>query len=329
MTLSSRQVKAEASRLGFVACGVTTLDPLPHGLELDRWLRVGHGGDMRYLHRQARKRKNPQLIDPEAKRAVVALDNYYYEEPAGSLYGPNLGVELPAEPSETPAAFSRGPTISRYARGEDYHRVTLRRLEALAEFLRENGATAARTYVDTGPIAERELAQRAGLGWIGKNTMLIRPGLGSWFFIGEVLTDLALEVDVPFTTDHCGSCTRCLEACPTGAFVEARVLDATRCISYVTIEQKGEIPGTIADRLAGWAFGCDICNEVCPWNERFATPTEVPEFLPRKELTGAGRDYFDQMPEAEFERRFGDTPLSRPGLRRMRRNWAAAWRSLP
>jgi epoxyqueuosine reductase len=182
--------------------------------------------------------------------------------------------------------------------------------------------------VDTGPIPERELAQRAGLGWIGKNTMLIRPSLGSWVFIGSVLTDLALEVDDPIEADHCGSCTRCLEACPTAAFVEPRVLDATRCISYLTIEHKGAIPADLASRMEGWAFGCDVCNEVCPWNHRFAAESEVPEFRPRPMEDLAGRDAFDTLDETAFAARFGDTPLARPGLDRMRRNWHAASDSL-
>jgi epoxyqueuosine reductase len=304
MTLTRAEVQAEALRLGFVACGVTSLDPLPHGDLLDQWLGAGYGGNMRYLHRQAKKRKNPALADQLASRAVVVLDNYYYES------------------SET-----TGPRVARYARGEDYHRVTQRRLEQLAGFLQRHGANVARTYVDSGPIAERELAQRAGLGWIGKNTMLLRPGLGSWFFIGEVLTDLLLEIDRPFEIDHCGTCTRCLDACPTEAFVEPRLLDATRCISYVTIEQKGPIPAAIAERLSGWAFGCDICNEVCPWNQRFAEPSHIPEFRPRGDTEGATEDFFDTMTEEEFDRRFGDTPLARPGLERMRRNWRAGWQS--
>lgn len=300
-------IKAEAERLGFVACGITTLEPLPHADMLDEWLRSGYGGNMRYIHRQAKKRKHPQLADGNARSAVVVLDNYYYQDPA--------------------AGGTPSPRIARYAQGEDYHRVTLARLERLAAFLRTQGATVTRPYADTGPIAERELAQRAGLGWIGKNTMLLRPESGSWFFIGSVLTDLELEIDHPFDTDRCGTCTRCLDACPTGAFVAERVLDATQCISYVTIEKKGEIPAPIAARLEGWAFGCDICNEVCPWNQRFAEQSRVPEFVPRQTLTGAGPTYFDDLSEEAFAERFGDTALSRPGLERMRRNWRAAWES--
>jgi epoxyqueuosine reductase len=315
MTLASAAVKAEASRLGFIACGITTLDPLPHAEALDRWLRVGYGGNMRYLHRQAEKRRNPQLADLAARRAVVVLDSYYHADTTGS--------DRPGK-AERPTV----PRIARYAGGEDYHLVMGRRLDQLSDFLRLHGATAARPYVDTGPIAERELAQRAGLGWIGKNTMLLRPGVGSWFLIGSVLTDLELEVDTPFNTDHCGSCTACLEACPTEAFVEPQVLDARLCISYLTIEQKGDIAADLAAQLSGWAFGCDICNEVCPWNQRFATPSQIAAYQPRDTLSGADADLFARMDEAEFARRFGDTALARPGLERMRRNWAAAWNSL-
>jgi len=146
--------------------------------------------------------------------------------------------------------------------------------------------------------------------------------------IGTVLTDLELEIDSPFETDHCGSCTRCLDACPTQAFEGPRVLDATRCISYLTIEHRGPIPADLIDRFEGWAFGCDICNEVCPWNVRFATESSVPEFRPRASLDHAGPDFFEKLDEPAFAADFGDTPLQRPGLERMRRNWRAAWTSL-
>jgi epoxyqueuosine reductase len=295
-------VKRRAEELGFVACGVTDPGPIPDGGWLDRWLARGYAGAMRYLHRQARKRKDPRLIVPEARSVVVVLDNYYD------------GHADPGPP----------PRVARYARGQDYHRVTRERLEPIAQVLRSHGARVAHSYVDSGPVPERALALRAGLGWIGKNTMLIRQGTGSFFFIGTIFTDLALDPDRDVATDHCGSCTRCLEACPTGALVEPRVLDATRCISYLTIEQKGPIPEPLAERLEGWVFGCDICNEVCPWNLRFAEPTSAEAYRPGDTLAGAGPDLFDGMDEEEFARRFGDTPLERPGLQGMRRNFHAA-----
>jgi epoxyqueuosine reductase len=262
---------------------------------------------MRYLHRQAARRKDPQSIEPQARAVVVVLDNYYH-------------TDTDAE--------TRVPRIAKYARGKDYHQVTQRRLGELATFLRENGAGLSRTFADAGPVPERELAQRAGLGWIGKNTMLIRPDAGSFFFIGSVFTDLSLQVDEPFEMDRCGSCTRCLDACPTGALVEPRLLDATRCISYLTIEQSGPIPSELAGRFEGYAFGCDICNDVCPWNQRFASATAVAEFEHGLRLGGTEQDFFDGMRAEEFARRFGDTPLERAGLEGMRRNFQAAFDSV-
>ena len=296
------RIRARAAELGFVACGITDPRPSARGAALDDWLAKGYGGTMRYLHRQARRRKEPQSIVPEARSVIVVLDNYYH----------------PDSPEDLAA-----PKIAKYARGSDYHGVMGERLERLAGFIREEGATVARVYADAGPVPERELAERAGLGWIGKNTMLVRPGAGSFFFIGSVFTDLALPPDVPFPTDHCGSCTRCLDACPTGAFVAPRVLDATRCISYLTIEQKGPIPDDLAERLEGWAFGCDICNDVCPWNVKFAEASGVPEYEPRGHLAGVSAESLDATSEEEFAGRFGGTPLARPGLGGMRRNLAA------
>jgi epoxyqueuosine reductase len=300
-------LKARAAELGFLACGITDPSPPPHPDRLDRWLAKGYAGTMRYLHRQAKRRKNPRLNVPESLAVVVLLENYYW---------PDAEADLEA------------PRVARYARGQDYHRVTLRRLDALGELLRDRGARVAHAYVDDGPVPERELARRAGLGWIGKNTMLIRPGAGSFFFIGSIFTDLPLPPDPPFTADHCGSCTRCLDACPTGAFVEPHVLDATRCISYLTIEQRGPIPDALAGQLEGYAFGCDICNDVCPWNQRFAEPTPVPELRPERSLAGVDESFFETMDDDEFRRRYAGTPLERPGLAGMRRNVRAALRSL-
>ena len=305
MTITAADVKARAAALEFIACGITDPAPTAHAAELDDWLARGYAGTMRYLHRQARRRKDPQAIMPEARSVIVVLDNYY---------------------SDTQGEGDRmAPRVAKYAQGEDYHVVTTRRLDELAAFLRQNGATLTRTFADAGPVPERELARRAGLGWIGKNTMLIRPGAGSFFFIGSVFTDLALPTDLPFELDRCGSCTRCLEACPTGAFVAPRVLDATRCISYLTIEQKGPIPEELTERMEGYVFGCDICNDVCPWNERFAAPTTVAEFRPQGRLDGMDADAFERMDEEEFSRRFAGTPFERPGLSGMRRNFRAAF----
>ena len=307
MTLTATEVKDRARELGFVACGITDLGPSARADALTAWLGAGYGGNMRYINRQAKKRKDTRLIDREAIRAVVILDNYYY-------------------PESTSAA--RAPKLARYSRSKDYHIATLNRINQLAKLMLGHGAKTARPYVDTGPVPERELAERAGLGWIGKNTMLLRPGLGSWFVIGSIFTDLPLAIDQPITTDHCGSCTRCLDACPTDALVEPYVLDATRCISYLTIEYKNEIPAELAGQFDGWAFGCDICNDVCPWNLRFATETTIPEFRDRGVLRGADEGFFDRMSDEEFQTRFGDTPLARPGLERMRRNWRNAWATL-
>jgi epoxyqueuosine reductase len=303
MILHASAVKEKAASLGFIACGITDTSPALHGAELDEWLARGFGGTMRYLHRQAARRKEPARIVPEAKSVVVVLDNYFPVE----------------ERSETT------PKIAKYARGRDYHLDLVERLDQLSLWLKENGAAFARVFADAGPVPERELAQRAGLGWIGKNTMLIRPGTGSFFFIGSVFTDLDLPLDAPFESDRCGSCTRCLDACPTSALVAPRVLDATRCISYLTIEYRGEFDQETQGKLEGWAFGCDVCNDVCPWNISFAEPTDNEAYQPREPIDTSNPDFYERMSEEEFVARFADTPLSRPGLTGMRRNWRAAF----
>jgi epoxyqueuosine reductase len=302
MSGMAEEIRTYPRQAGFLACGITCPEPNAHAVELDEWLARGYAGTMRYLHRQAARRKDPRCIVPEAKSIIVVLDNYYSA----------------AAPSEDQ------PKIAKYALGADYHRELGRRLEEFAAWLRGRGAGIAKVYVDAGPVPERELAQRAGLGWIGKNTMLIRPGQGSFFFIGSIFSDLALQPDEAFSTDHCGSCTRCLDACPTEALVAPQVLDATRCISYLTIEYRGPFTGEQAEMLHGWGFGCDICNQVCPWNERFADPTSHAGYSPRNDLQELPDTVWDDMSEEEFVRRFGDTPLERAGLIGMRRNWKAA-----
>ncbi|MEP6590283.1 MAG: tRNA epoxyqueuosine(34) reductase QueG [Gemmatimonadota bacterium] len=302
---TAAEVKAEALRIGFVACGIADLAPSTRGDALDRWLAAGYGGTMRYLHRQARKRKAPGTVTPGAIRAIVVLENY-------------------AAPDEELPAPGDRYQIARYARGMDYHLVTHGRLHHLAEWLKARGAGLAHVWIDDGPVPERELGERAGLGWVGKNTMLIHPRIGSWTFIGTVFTDLALPTDVPLDLDRCGSCTRCLDACPTDAFVDERLLDATRCLSYLTIESKQPLPEALLPHWSGWAFGCDICNKVCPWNEKFATPTTVAEFSQRSVPDRRDPAAFELLTDAEFQQTYGDTSLARPGLDRMRRNVRAA-----
>jgi len=297
-------IKRRAAELGFAATGIARLDRNPHAAELDRWLAAGHAGTMTYLHRQAEKRKDPRLIMPKAKSAVVTLTNYYHE----------AGVASPAA----------RPRVAQYAWSSDYHDVLGKRLEQLATAIRDlvPGATT-RCYVDAGPVPERELAQLAGLGWIGKNMMLIHPEIGSFTFIGVVLTDAELEPDLPFEADRCGTCRRCLDACPTQAFAGPRDLDARACISYLTIEHRGEFTATEATQVGDWLFGCDVCQDVCPWNVSFARATLDPGFAPRPDIARPDVGPLVTMNEQEFERHYDGTPFTRPGHRGMRRNAAA------
>src|SRR5437773_2225516 len=298
-------VKRRALDLGFDAVGVASLEPNAHAADLDRWLAAGYAGTMTYLHRQAEKRKHPARIMPGARAAVVTLTNYFH----GS-----------ADPGLSPAAGR----VAQYAWSADYHRVLGRRLERLATAIREivPGAKS-RCYVDAGPVPERELAQRAGLGWIGKNMMLIDPSRGSFTFIGVVLTDADLAPDLPFEADRCGTCRRCLDACPTAAFVAPPVMDARRCISYLTIEHRAHFTAEERSLVGDWLFGCDVCQEVCPWNVQFARATADPELAPRSDLLAPDPHEFLELDEETFARRYGDTPFERPGAAGMRRNAAA------
>ena len=297
-------IKRRAAELGFAATGIARLDRNPHADALDRWLADGHAGTMTYLHRQAEKRKDPRLIMPKAKSAVVTLTNYCHEP----------GVASPAAT----------PRVAQYAWSSDYHDVLGERLEQLASAIREIvPGSATRCYVDAGPVPERELAQLAGLGWIGKNMMLIHPEIGSFTFIGVVLTDAGLEPDLPFEADRCGTCRRCLDACPTQAFAGPRDLDARACISYLTIEHRGEFTATETTRVGDWLFGCDVCQDVCPWNVSFARATLDPGFAPRPDIARPDVGQLVTMNEQEFERRYDGTPFTRPGHRGMRRNAAA------
>lgn len=309
MTVSRRNVtlavKARATALRFTAVGVATLEGLPHAAALDRWLAAGHAGTMTYLGRQAAKRKSPATIMPGARVAVVTLSNYFHG-------------------SADPGPGDHPGRVAQYAWSSDYHTVLGDRLEQLAADLRDLVLGArTRCYVDAGPVPERELAQRAGLGWIAKNTMLIHPEIGSFTFIGVVLTDADLEPDLPFAADRCGSCRACLDACPTSAFAAPRVLDARACISYLTIEHRGDFTAAQSAMVGDWVFGCDVCQDVCPWNLRFAGVTSDPAFAPRAEIVAPDLAALQRIDASEFDRRYGATPFERPGHAGMRRNAAA------
>jgi len=298
-------IKRRAAELGFAATGIARLDRNPHADELDRWLADGHAGTMTYLHRQAEKRKDPRLVMAGAKTAVVTLTNYFH------------GDRIPNPEPQV-------PRVAQYAWSSDYHDVLGRRLEQLASAIREIvPGSATRCYVDAGPVPERELAQLAGLGWIGKNMMLIHPDIGSFTFIGVVLTDAGLEPDLPFEADRCGTCRRCLDACPTQAFAGPRDLDARACISYLTIEHRDEFTAREATQVGDWLFGCDVCQDVCPWNVSFARATLDPGFAPRPDIARPDVGQLVTMNEQEFERRYDGTPFTRPGHRGMRRNASA------
>jgi epoxyqueuosine reductase len=329
----SAEIKRRAAALGFDATGVAPLERNAHATELDRWLAAGHAGTMTYLHRQAEKRKDPTRIMPEARVAVVTLTNYFHGSPGltdpgrkpGEHHSPPEGsVSLNPGLASGVSPPSRKGRVAQYSWSSDYHHVLGARLEQLAAAIRDlaPGSTT-RCYVDAGPVPERELAQRAGLGWIGKNMMLIHPEIGSFTFIGVVLTDAALAPDLPFEADRCGTCRRCLDACPTSAFAGPRDLDARACISYLTIEHRGTFTDEQRRSVGTWVFGCDVCQDVCPWNVSFAQVTADRDLAPRAEVAAPDLRRLLDMDEQEFARRYGDTPFERPGHAGMRRNAAA------
>jgi epoxyqueuosine reductase len=286
--------EAAASENGFQRIGIARADAPPHWREFEAWIASGYHASMAYLERSRDLRRHPATLLPGA-RSVIVLAHAY---PAGE-----------------PVAAD-GARTARYALAEDYHRTLRRKAGAVVAAVRAAGvAFASRICVDSAPLNERDFAAAAGIGWIGKNGMVLNREDGSWFLLCEIVTDLDLPADAP-QTDQCGNCTRCIDACPTDAFVRPGVLDAGRCLSYWTIEQRGVIPEDVAARMNGWVFGCDVCQEVCPYNGAvdLSSFERTPPTLEAMLDTGS----------AEWKRRFGDTPLARAGAAGMRRNAAAA-----
>jgi len=293
-------IKAQAFGLGFDLAGITTLGVAETAGAFEIWLAAGNAGDMTYLPKGAEKRRDTRLPFAGATTAIVVALNYGGTSPSGP--------------------------VARYARGDDYHDVMWDKLNALHAWIEEHLSrdVPAKAYVDTGPILERELAKKAGLGWFGKNTNLINPKLGSFFFIGSLLIDLELQADLPFEADRCGSCTRCLDACPTQAFVAPRVLDATRCISYLTIESRSDIPAGLRESVGALIYGCDICQEVCPWNVTFSRDSREPAFQEREAIAGKDARTLANdilaMDDEQFRAVFKGSAMKRAKLSGLKRN---------
>ena len=308
-TLLKQAIKEEARKVGFHIVGVTTPDPPSHYAVYKTWLAHNYHAGMAWMatNRALARRANLRLILPECQSVLV------------------LGMAYPP-PASNPTDIQGTGRVASYAWGEDYHDLIPKALQAIVQFIETHvGAPVPnRWYTDTGPILERELAQRAGLGWIGKNTCLINPQLGSYFLLAEILLGIELAPDPPFSADRCGTCTRCLDHCPTACILPNRMIDANRCISYLTIEHKEAIPVELRERLGSWIFGCDICQQVCPWNQTSSFPRWHPGFSPRPGVRHPNlADELFLTPQA-FNRKFKGNPVKRAKRRGYLRNVAVA-----
>jgi epoxyqueuosine reductase len=319
------KIKRLALEAGFELCGIASADAAPPALkDLQTWLAQGRHADMAWMERQAEKRLDPGKVLPGTRSLICVGLVYNTDHPYSTDAFPMDGRTQ----TRGPEARDKG-WVARYAWGEDYHAVMARKLAALEKALRaEIDAHASyRAYCDTGPVSEKVWAAAAGLGWQGKNTNLINAKLGSWFFLGEILSSLALEPDPP-ALNHCGNCTRCLDACPTQAFPRAYELDAGRCLSYLTIEKKGELPQDLRAALGANVYGCDICQDVCPWNGKRVLGRET-AFEPRPGLVAPSLDELGSLDEEGFAARFKDSAVRRTKASGLRRNVEAAKHTAP
>lgn len=293
-------VKKTATDIGFNYCGIAKAEKLTEDAKrLETWLQQGMQGSMQYMEKYFDMRVDPTLLVPGAKSVITVLLNYF--------------------PAEEPSTTS--PKISKYAWGKDYHEVIKEKLNLFLSILREKiGDINGRGFVDSAPVLERAWAQRSGLGWIGKSGNLITKQQGSFFFIATLITDLELVYDDPFAKDYCGSCTRCIDACPTNAILENKIVNGSKCISYFTIELKEMlIPNEMKNRFQNWMFGCDICQDVCPWN-RFSKPTQEAAFKPIPEILDLSTKEWENMSEETFKKIFKNSPLKRSKFKGIQRN---------
>ena len=303
---TSEEIKNRAIELGFAACGIARVEPSSSHPHFQDWLQNEYHADMNWIARDdaIAKRADIHEIMPNAKSVICVAMHYRTPENAEKSWD----------------ASTHGQ-VARYARGTDYHEFMPQRLRQLLSWIQERQSCEGRAYVDTGPLLEREWAQRAGIGWVGKNTMILSRELGSYFLLGEIILDLELEPDRPHVEEFCGSCTRCLDACPTDAFAAPRVLDANKCISYHTIENREEIPDALKTKIGDWIFGCDICQQVCPWNGKSKAVSPEPELWQRVETREIPNLLeWLLLPQEEFSFRLSKSPLKRPKLSGMKRN---------
>jgi epoxyqueuosine reductase len=293
------KIKSAAKALGFLSCGISKADFLEdEAPRLEQWLNQGYHGSMSYMERHFDKRLDPRLLVPGAKSVVSLLLNYY---------------------TDKKQADPKAPKISSYAYGTDYHFVIKEKLKELMQIiLREIGEVNGRVFVDSAPVMDKAWAAKSGLGWLGKNTNLISKQAGSFFFIAELIIDLELDYDAP-VTDHCGSCTACIDACPTDALLQPYQIDGSKCISYLTIELKENIPTEFKGQMDNWAFGCDVCQTVCPWN-RFAKPHSEPAFEPHEELLNLTKSEWQEMTSVVFNKVFKNSAVKRTKFEGLKRN---------
>lgn len=295
----SQFIKNEAKRLGFLNCGIAKAEFLEkEAPRLEAWLNNGYQGSMRYMENHFDKRLDPRLLVDGAKSVISLSYNYYPEQ------------------FQNPDSYK----ISKYAYGEDYHYVIKEKLkELLVSIQHEIGEVNGRCFVDSAPVLERAWAERAGLGWNGKHSLLIQKQHGSFFFLAELIVDLELAYDEPFKTDHCGECTRCIDACPTEAILPNNTIDSNKCISHLTIELKDNIPNQFKNDMENWMFGCDICQDVCPWN-RFSKPHSEPLFAPKEELLNYTKKDWEEITAETFGKIFNKSAVKRTKFSGLQRN---------